>query len=122
VITFHTGALIALERRKERAIKVYRAAKAMKEVIATPSVTIAEWWRGRTDHRDTIIGGIMVEPVHPELSKLAGLALASVPRATAIDAIVMAFAATRGAVVYTSDVDDLRALTRFFPGVRVLSI
>ena len=60
MITFDTGALIALERRKERAIKIYRAATALNEVIATPSVTIAEWWRGRTDHRDTILGGIMV--------------------------------------------------------------
>jgi hypothetical protein len=54
-------------------------------------------------------------------AKLAGEALASVHGATAIDAIVMASAATRGDVVFTSDVDDLERLRAFFPRVRVLS-
>jgi hypothetical protein len=41
----------------------------------------------------------------------------------AIDAMVMAFAATvGGGVVYTSDVDDLTRLARHFPSVRVLGM
>ncbi len=122
MITFDSGALIALERRKERAIKVYRAAKEKGVIVATPSITVAEWWRGRTDHRAAILAGILVEPLDAALAKIAGLALARVPEATTIDAVVMAFAAARGDVVYTSDVDDLRRLTTFFPTVRVLSI
>ena len=38
--------------------------------------------------------------------KTAGEALAAVPEAIAIDAIVMAAAARKGGVVYTSDVED----------------
>jgi hypothetical protein len=60
--------------------------------------------------------------------KLAGEALASVPATRrrrgpgVVDAIVMASAASRGDVVYTTDVDDLESLQAFFPGVRVLSV
>ena len=122
MITFDTGALIALERRKDRAIKVYRAAKEKSVVVATPSVVITEWWRGRTDWREKILAGIDVVAVDRALAALGGAALAKVRGATPIDAIVMAFAATTGGVVYTSDVGDLQALTTFFRGVRVLAI
>jgi hypothetical protein len=50
---------------------------------------------------------------------IAGEALAAVPGATAIDAIVMASAAQRGDAVFTSDVEDLDRLRRHFPDVRV---
>jgi UDP-N-acetylmuramyl tripeptide synthase len=53
---------------------------------------------------------------------VAGEALASVRRSTAIDAIVMASAAQRGDIVYTSDVDDLQKLAAQFRAVRVLGI
>ena len=122
MITFDTGALIALERRKERAIKVYRAAKEKSVVVATPSVVVTEWWRGRTDWREKILAGIEVISVDRALAALGGVALAKVPGATAVDALVMALSAITGGVVYTSDVDDLQALTAFFPGVRVLAI
>lgn len=42
--------------------------------------------------------------------------------ATTIDAIVMASAALRGGVIYTSGVDDLERLGRYFPEVRVLHV
>jgi hypothetical protein len=38
------------------------------------------------------------------------------------DAVVMASAARRGGVVYTSDVDDLERLRSFFPEIRVLGV
>ena len=90
-ITFDTGALIALERRKERAMKVYTHARDTGLAVATPNVTVAEWWRGRTDRRDAVLAGLLVEPPSDETVKLAGVALGRV--AAAIDAIVAAFAA-----------------------------
>ena len=57
-----------------------------------------------------------------ELAQRAGEALAAVRGSTPIDAIVMASAASRGDVVYTSDVDDLTRLQLHFPGVRVLHV
>ncbi len=53
-------------------------------------MTLAEWWRGRTDRREVVLRGLLVEPVSDEVMKLAGLALGKVP-ATTIDAIVAAF-------------------------------
>jgi len=50
------------------------------------------------------------------------LALGKVRGATTIDAIVAAFAAQRTGIVYTSDVDDFRALGEFFPALRVFAI
>ena len=91
-------------------------------MVATPNVTIAEWWRGRTDWRETILAGLFVEAVSDDTAKLAGLALGKVRGATAIDAIVAAFAAQQTGIVYTSDVEDMQAFGAFFPGLRVFAI
>jgi predicted nucleic acid-binding protein len=121
-ITFDTGALIALERRKDRAMKIYAHAKDRGLVVATPNVTVAEWWRGRSDRREAVWRGLLVEPPSDETVKLAGIALGKIRDATPIDAIVAAFAAQRTGIVYTSDVDDFHALRGFFPTLRVFAI
>jgi hypothetical protein len=72
--------------------------------------------------------GWSAEPLEEAVARLAGEALAWLGRragidaSLTIDAIVMASAARRGDVVYTSDVDDLRRFQAFFPGVKVLSV
>lgn len=121
-LTFDTGALIALERRSARARKILERATELKVRITVPSVVVTEWWRGRNDVRDLIVGAVRIEPLSETIAKLAGEALAAVRGATAIDAIVMASAALRGDIVYTSDVDDLQRLAAHFRAVRVLAI
>jgi hypothetical protein len=56
------------------------------------------------------------------LAKMGGEALAAVSRATVVDAIVMASAASRGDIVYTSDFDDLSRLRVHFRSVRVMTV
>ena len=121
-ITFDTGALIALERNRQRVVGVYRVAREDHVTIAVPSMCIAEWWRGRTDLREKILASVLVVHTDDVLMRMTGEALARVPEATCVDALVMATAARRGGVVFTSDVDDLMRLQRAFPGVRVLGI
>jgi predicted nucleic acid-binding protein len=121
-ITFDTGALIALERRGQRARKVLERATEQKVRITVPAPVVTEWWRGRSDIRERILAGVRVEPLSQSLAKVAGEALAAVRGATPIDAIVMASAAQRGDVVYTADVADLERLAGFFRAVRVLGI
>ncbi len=121
-ITFDTGALIALERRKDRAMKVYTHARDRGLVVATPNVTLAEWWRGRTDRREAVLRGLLIEPPSDEVMKLAGVALGKVQEATTVDAIVAAFAVHRTGIVYTGDVADFEALATFFPALRVFAI
>jgi predicted nucleic acid-binding protein len=119
-ITFDTGALIALERRRQRMKEVVERALARDQSITVPADVVAEWWRGRTDLRVSILESVDIEPLTEMLAKRAGEALAAVSGATLIDAVVMASAASRGDIVYSSDVEDLARLGRYFPGVRVL--
>jgi hypothetical protein len=121
-LTFDTGMLIALERRSQRAWHVYREARNRKVPITVPTAVIAEWWRGHSDAREHVRSGLRVESLTEPLARIVGEALARVQDATVVDAVVMASAASRGDVVYTSDFVDLENLRSFFPGVRVLSI
>jgi hypothetical protein len=121
-LTFDTGALIALERRTQRMWEIYRTAMHEAIPITVPTAVVVEWWRGRTDVRERILNGLRVEPLSGALAQTAGEALVAIKSASAIDAVVMASAAMRGDVVYTSDMVDLERLRRHFPGVRVLSV
>ncbi len=121
-LTFDTGVLVALERRRQRAWAVYRRAHERHAPITVPAPVVGEWWRGRTDLRAAICASVRIEPLSEAIARLAGEALASVKAATTIDAFVMASASLRGDVVYTSDVEDLERLRAFFPTVRVLSV
>lgn len=121
-ITADTGMLVALERRRQRAWAIYRRAWERHVPVTVPAPVLGEWWRGRTDIRDAIIGSVRLEPLTPAVAMLAGEALARVRGATPIDAFVMATAALRGDVVYTGDTGALEKLRVFFPGVRVLAV
>ena len=121
-ITFDTGALIALERAKQRIVQVRQAALRAGLRINVPAAVVTEWWRGRTDLREDIIASVRIEPLTDTIARLAGEALAQVKNATPIDAIVMASAALRGDLVYTSDLGDLERLRAHFPTVRLLGV
>jgi predicted nucleic acid-binding protein len=119
-ITFDTGALIALERRRQRMKEIVERALAKDQPLTVPADVVGEWWRGRTDLRDSILDSVDIEPLTETLAKRAGEAIAAVSGATLIDAVVMASAASRGDIVYSSDVEDLERLRKYFPSVRVL--
>jgi predicted nucleic acid-binding protein len=122
-LTLDTGALIALERRDKRMRARLLAAEQDGELITVPSVVLAEWWRGGSGRQRSILEAVDVEPVSEHLGKLVGEALATLPGATVVDAIVMASAAQRGDVVYTSDFVDLDRLHTHFRAVhRVLRV
>jgi predicted nucleic acid-binding protein len=121
-LTFDTGALIGLERRHQRIARVYRAAVSDGLPVTVPASVIAEWWRGRSDARELVLRGVRVEATTSVLARVAGEALAAVPGATVVDAVVMASAAQRGDLVYTADVVDLQRLQTFFPAVTLLAV
>jgi len=121
-LTLDAGALIALERRKQRVRGLLTVAHEDGWSVSAPSTAVAEWWRGRTDLREAILASIEVEPVTTSLARVAGEALASVRGATLADAIVMASAALRGDRVLTGDVTDLSRLRAHFPAVVVLGV
>lgn len=121
-LTLDTGALLALEKRRQRMRKVIDVATRDAVPITVPVIVLAEWWRGRNDLRDLIKRMVSVEPMQEAIALVAGEAMAAVRGATLADAIVMASAAQRGDVVYTSDFQDLQRLQVVFPAVRVLAV
>jgi predicted nucleic acid-binding protein len=115
-----------MERRKQRGLLLTRAALDGHIELVTLTPVIAEWWRGRSDRRETILKAVHVFPLPIDVAQVAGDVLArmqSAGAALAIDAMVVAFAALRGGgVVYTSDIGDLMKLQISFPSVRLLSV
>jgi predicted nucleic acid-binding protein len=119
-ITLDTGALIALERGAKRIRALLLGMKEQHAVVTVPAVVLAEWWRTDSKRNRLLLSGFTIEPTTARLARIAGEAMAEVPAATAIDAIVMTSAAQRGDTVFTSDIDDLERLRACFPSVRVL--
>jgi predicted nucleic acid-binding protein len=121
---FDAGALIAAERRKERAFRFLRLAHAGRARILVPFPVVAEWWRGRTDLREEILESTEIVASLPA-AKAAGIALRrlrNVDANLAIDAIVMATAALTNATVITGDVVDFARLAPHFAGVTMLRV
>jgi hypothetical protein len=69
-----------------------------------------------------LLEAVEVETLTLAIARSAGAALAVVPGPSPVDAVVMASAAQRGDIVYTSDFADLDKLRKVFPGIRVLSV
>jgi predicted nucleic acid-binding protein len=120
--TLDTGALIGIERRDQRAVAFWRTALAGGIPLVAPTAAIAEWWRGRSDAREEILGSLVVEALDATIAKMAGEAMARVKKSTLADSIVMASAARSGGIVLTCDFDDMDRLRAHFRGVRVLEV
>lgn len=120
--TLDTGALIALERRAQRAWGFLRAAREDQALVTVPVNVVAEWWRGKRDARVQILAALEVEAMDEELAQRVGEALATVRGASLVDATVMVSAARRGDVVLTADIEDFKRIGARFPTVRVLSV
>jgi predicted nucleic acid-binding protein len=123
-VTLDTGALIALERRERRMTARHAAWIRDDMRVSVPTVVVAEWWRGQRGPLAHILDAFTIEPPSRGLAETAGVALAQLRlgKEHTIDAIVMASAASRGDIVYTSDFDDLAMLATHFASVRVLGI
>jgi predicted nucleic acid-binding protein len=132
-VTYDTGMLIALERRKARALHVHERLQERAIRVTVPTAVVTEWWRGRTDDRDDILRSVELELGESgrAVAKSAGEALARVQTKRddeecrcklLVDAVVMASAALRGDVVYTSDIENLSRLGGSFPGVKLLAV
>lgn len=118
-VTFDTGMLIALERRRASALALLRACRLSRARITIPAAVIAEWWRG--EYAALLETGAL-DALTPELARRAGELLAATGRSNAVDATVVASAAQRGDIVVTGDADDLRELARHTRGVSVETV
>jgi hypothetical protein len=123
-VTVDTGALIALERADRRMLGLWRVWARQNTAVTVPSLVVAEWWRDQRGPIAHLIDAMYVELLTENLARIAGKALGELRlgREHTIDAIVMASAAQRGDVIYTSDFDDLTRLGVCFPAVRILGV
>ncbi len=123
-LTFDTGALIGLERRRAAIRKVFATAIENDVPIVVPTIVIAEWWRrgAHEKERAAILRAVHVEVLGAYVARLAGIAVGMVPGAGTNDAIVMASAALRGDTVYTSDLNDLARLRDRVPEFSAVQI
>ena len=118
-VTFDTGMLVALERRKAGALALLKACKLSHARITIPASVVAEWWRG--SHRAILECGEL-EPLSPQLAEKAGELLAQTGKSNTVAATVIASASQRDDVVVTGDLEDLRELAARAPGVEVLRV
>ena len=130
-ITFDTGALIGLERRRSSMTKVYAQAQRDRVPITVPTVVLAEWWRAGAGRRfrERLLVTVIVDDLTRRIAEIAGEAVGRVakhqPDAGTIDAVVVASAWLRGDVIYTSDVRDLAAIRASVPAfgsVQIVSV
>lgn len=120
MITFDTGALVAIERRDRTMLALMTAALASGARITVPSPVVSEWWRGQRGPAARILDAVLIEPLSASLAKVVGETLGDIRGATLVDAVVVASAARRGDLVLTSDVEDLTRIRDVaFPSVRV---
>ncbi len=122
MIALDGGALIAIERRsRAMAVRLEQAEEEGLDVLVSV-VAVAEVWR---DPPSALIArqlrGSVVEPVDVELARAAGRAVGATGASTT-DAIVAASASRAGAVLFTTDGEDLRALAEHFHGLRVVAL
>jgi predicted nucleic acid-binding protein len=121
-ITLDTGALIALERGRGQMSRRMKRVHEIGVRVTVPAVVLIEWWRAGFGRRHSdILAPMHVEPTTQRIARAAGEALTTT-RASAVDAAVMASAALRGDVVFTSDLDDLGRLQAHFPTVRLFGV
>jgi predicted nucleic acid-binding protein len=124
--TLDTGALIALERRKQRAWHFIELAEKEDLELRAPADVLAEFWRGKRlfgPVATLVHGGVQWIDVTPNLAKRAGRALADCGSGpSAVDALVATVAAAFGDVVLTSDPIDFARLSQHYRSLRILAV
>jgi predicted nucleic acid-binding protein len=110
---YDTGALIAVDNDDRHMWARHHMALEDGRDIHVPSVVVSQAWRDsrRQVRLGRFLAGCSVEPVDLTVAKAAGLLCGTAGTADIVDATVVVMAATLGAVIWTSDPSDVRALT-----------
>jgi hypothetical protein len=122
-LTLDAGALIALERNDRRVIAALRVAVEAELAITVPAGVVAQVWRdgARQARLARFLGSasVVVEPLDDARARAAGQLCGVAGTRDVIDASVVLGAKARGDRVFTTDIDDLRALDSRVELVRV---
>lgn len=113
-VIYDTGALLAAERDHRLFRLAHRRFLDLECTLIVPSPVLAQAWRGGA--RQALLSRILrpcgVLPTSEADARAAGVLLGRSRTGDAVDAIVVATAVRVGALVVTSDPDDLGLLWR----------
>jgi predicted nucleic acid-binding protein len=109
---YDAGALIAIDNNDRRMWARHTLALEDGRDIHIPAVVVGQAWRDarRQVRLGKFLAGCRVEPVGLETAKAAGILCGKARTADVVDATVVVMAAALGAIVWTSDPDDIHAL------------
>jgi hypothetical protein len=109
---YDAGALIAIDKNDRRMWARYQVALDDGRDIRVPAVVVGQAWRD--SRRQVRLGRFLVgchtDPVGLETAKAAGILCGRAGTSDVADATVVVMAAATGAVIWTSDPGDIRAL------------
>jgi hypothetical protein len=109
---YDTGGLVAVDRDDRWFLAVHQIACADGRRVIVPAVVAGQAWRdGR---RQANLGRFLrtceIEPTRLEAAKAAGVLCGQSETTDLVDALVVVCALTHGAVLFTSDPDDMSNL------------
>ena len=109
---YDAGALIAIDKNDRRMWARYQVAVDDGRDVRVPAVVVGQAWRDsrRQVRLGQFLAGCQVDPVGLETAKAAGILCGRAGISDVVDATVVVMAAATGAVIWTSDPDDVKAL------------
>ncbi|MFI0086713.1 twitching motility protein PilT [Streptomyces bobili] len=109
---YDAGALIAIDNDDRRMWARHSLALEDGRDIHVPSVVVSQAWRDsrRQVRLGKFLAGCHVVPVGLQTAKAAGILCGKAGTTDIVDATVVVVAATLGAIIWTSDPNNIRAL------------
>ena len=109
---YDAGALIAIDKNDRRMWARYQVAVDDGRDIQVPAVVVGQAWRDsrRQVRLGRFLVGCRVDPVGLETAEATGILCGRAGTSDVVDATVLVMAAATGAVIWTSDPEDIKAL------------
>jgi hypothetical protein len=110
---YDAGALIALDKNDRRMWVRHKLALEDERDIHVPAIVVGQAWRDarRQVRLGQALAGCRVDPVGLDTSKAAGVLCGKAGTTDVVDATVVVMATAVGAIVWTSDPQDITTLT-----------
>jgi predicted nucleic acid-binding protein len=106
---YDSGVLIAVDRNDRRMWTIHHLALEEGRRLLVPAPVIGQAWRDprRQVQLGTFLYSCEILPVGTELAKAAGVLCGKAGSGDIVDALVVTIALAHGAIVFTSDPDDI---------------
>ena len=109
---YGAGALLAIDNNDRRMWVIHHLAIEERRRLLVPAVVVAQAWRDarRQVQLGRFLHGCEILPLGLEVAKAAGVLCGKAGTRDVVDATVVAIALSYGAIVFTSDPDDITQL------------